>query len=442
MTTVEDPAPVAPIADHVADTAPVRSRAYVVYATFILGLIYALGSTDSSIMSILLVPIQKELKVSDLAMGTLAGAAFTAVQVIIAVPVARLADRSNRRNIIAIAVTVWSLFTGACGLATSYATLLAARIGVAVGEAGHGSSILSTIGDLYPRHRRGLAYGVISIGISIGTGVGASLVGWIGQHYGWRAAFQMMTVPGLVIGAIVFFTLKEPARGAFEGGATQDAPLSIPAVVKYVFSVPTLRRLVVANIVMQGATSAYLVWMPAFLVRVHHLSIVQMSAGFGLTLTLGASTAHVLAGWITDRMAKQGERWRLYYCCMALVVGLPFVVAAMLVSNTPLTFLLMFLWVLCSGGVSASATVAVLGVVKPQLRGRSSAVLGVCTAVVGMALGPSLFGAITDALKHSYGDYAVRYSLLGVPALWLLAGALFVRAGRTADRDWRIAVGG
>ena len=179
------------------------SGLYSAYITFVMALVFMLAATDRNIMSILLVPIQKDLNVSDTAMGALTGAAFSIVYAATALPLARLADRGNRRNLITGAVAFWSAMTAACGVATGYITLLLARMGVAVGEAAHQPSIMSMVGDLYPRHRRGIAIGCISIGTSVGIALGAYVAGWLSDNHGWRTAFFVMGLPGLVVAAMV-----------------------------------------------------------------------------------------------------------------------------------------------------------------------------------------------------------------------------------------------
>src|SRR5690606_39012068 len=184
-----------------ADSAPAYSARYSAYITFVLALVFMLAATDRNIMSILLAPIQQDLKVGDAAMGALTGAAFSIVYAVTALPLAAIADRGHRRNLVAAALAFWSLMTAACGMAAGYFTLLLARMGVAVGEAAHQPSIMSMVGDLYPRHRRGAAIGCLAIGTSVGMALGAYIAGWISDNHGLRTAFFAMGLLGLLVAA-------------------------------------------------------------------------------------------------------------------------------------------------------------------------------------------------------------------------------------------------
>jgi MFS family permease len=438
MATVTDSAraPAAP-------QAPARpsSTARSVYVTFVMALVFMLAATDRNIMSILLVPIQNELRASDMAMGALTGAAFSIVYATAALPLARFADRGNRRNLIAAAVVVWSIMTSACGLATSYLTLLLARVGVAVGEAAHQPAIMSMIGDLYPRSRRGIAVACITIGTAVGIGIGAYLAGLLSDLHGWRTAFLVMGVPGVAVGLLMVLTVREPKRGAFEGGAgAKPDPRSSWDALRYLFSVPTVPRLLTAKLVQQISVQGFLVWSPAFFMRVHGLTTTQMSAGFGLAVASSAILSSIIAGLVSDRLSKGGERWRAYYCAAVLAGGVPFAILTLIAPTPTLAFGALFLMSLITGGSTSASITAGLGVVRPEMRGFMTAIMAFCIAVIGGGVGPVLFGALTDALKGSLGDEAIRYTLFLVPALSGLAAILFYFAGRTTDRDAAIAL--
>jgi len=409
---------------------------YSAYVTFVMAAVFMLAATDRNIMSILLVPIQNDLKASDTAMGALTGAAFSVVYATAALPLARLADRGNRRNLIAAAVAVWSIMTSACGLATSYFTLLLARAGVAIGEAAHQPAIMSMIGDLYPRSRRGIAVGCITIGSAVGIGVGAYVAGLLSDLHGWRTAFLVMGLPGVAVGLLMVLTVKEPVRGGFEGGAgaIPDRGSSWDAL-RYLFSVPSVPRLLAAKLVLQIAFQGFLVWAPAFFMRVHGLTTSQMSAGFGLVVATSAVCSAVIAGLVSDRLAKGGERWRAYYCAIVLAAGTPFAILTMVAPTPTLAFIALFLMALITGGSTSASITVGLGMVRPQMRGFMTAVMGFVIAVIGGGVGPVLFGALTDAFKGALGNEAIRYTLLTVPAFWAISSVLFYYAGRTTDRD-------
>ena len=193
------------------------------YTLLLLLFVYTMSFIDRQIMAILIQPIKEEFGVSDTAMGVLTGVAFALFYSTLAVPFGRYADRANRRNFVAYCCAAWSVMTALCGMATSYATLALARVGVAVGEAGGGAPSISMIADRYPPAQRGRAMSVYMLGPQLGILFGLALGGWIAQHYGWRSAFLWMAVPGVTAALLLRFSGTEPQRGRWESAASRAA---------------------------------------------------------------------------------------------------------------------------------------------------------------------------------------------------------------------------
>ncbi|MBO6635768.1 MAG: MFS transporter, partial [Parvibaculum sp.] len=193
--------------------------AYRNYALFVLMLGYSANYVDRQILAVLLEPIKLELGVSDTMLGFLSGITFAIFYATLGVPIAMLADRTNRRNIVAAAITIFSTMTVACGFVTSFAQLALARIGVGIGEAGSSPPSHSMISDMFPPEKRAGAMGIYSLGINIGILIGFLVGGWVSQWYGWRAAFFVVGGPGIIIALLVRFTLKEPSRGHADGAS-------------------------------------------------------------------------------------------------------------------------------------------------------------------------------------------------------------------------------
>nr|WP_254447819.1 MFS transporter [Sphingomonas sp. ID1715] len=187
---------------------------------FLLTLTYFFSYMDRQILSILLEPIRADLKLSDTQLGLLTGLAFAVFYATLGIPVARLADRGNRRNIVAISLAVWSLFTALCGLAQNYVQLLLARIGVGVGEAGSSPPSHSMIADLYPPDRRAGAMAVYTSGVVLGGGFGTMIGGYLAHEYGWRLAIMAVGLPGLALAIIVRLFVVEPPRGMSDPART------------------------------------------------------------------------------------------------------------------------------------------------------------------------------------------------------------------------------
>lgn len=415
------------------------SRGYANYTTFMLALVFLLAAADRNMMAILLVPIQDELQVGDAAMGALTGLAFTVVYVLTAFPLARLVDRGNRRNVLAVAIMFWSIMTASCGLAVSYFTLLLARMGVAAGEAVHSPAIYSMVSDLYAKKRRGFAIACLTIGTALGIALGAYVVGSLSDIHGWRTAFLVMGIPGLILACLVRFTLPEPRRSGAASVGTDLAPAdsSMLSGLRYLLTIPTAVRLFAATVLLQVGSQSMLVWAPAFFMRVHDLSTSDMSAGFGLSIGVGSVVSLLIAGVVTDRLAARGERNRAYYCAAALVAATPFLVFTLFAPTHQLAFVSLFMFAVISAGVTSVSTTLCLVVVSGDRRGLVSAVLMFFTYVVGGGFGPFIIGAINDQLSHVYGETAIRYALVCIPASLLLSAIAHFFAARNANEDAR-----
>ena len=192
------------------------STAYQWYALGVLFVVYVFNFIDRSVLALLAQSIKDDLQISDTAIGLLGGLAFAVFYTAFGIPIARLADKGNRRNILVVCLSIWSAMTALCGLAQSFTYLLLARIGVAIGEAGGSPPSHSMISDMFPQHRRATALGIYALGIPVGSMIGALAGGWINDAFDWRTAFVVVGLPGLLIAVLVRLTLKEPPRGVSE----------------------------------------------------------------------------------------------------------------------------------------------------------------------------------------------------------------------------------
>lgn len=202
------------------------SPAYRRYALTILVLGYTSSHVDRNIMGILMEPVKADLMLTDTQLGFLSGIAFAIFYATLGIPIALVADRGNRRNIIAWAIAIWSGMTAVCGLAQNFWQLALARIGVGIGEAGSSPPSHSMIADMYPPEERASAMAIYSLGVYFGVMIGFLVGGWVAVWYGWRAAFFVVGLPGLILALIVRYTLVEPPRGGADGIAPEkhDTP--------------------------------------------------------------------------------------------------------------------------------------------------------------------------------------------------------------------------
>ncbi|HTO68868.1 MAG TPA: MFS transporter [Myxococcota bacterium] len=425
-----------PVHEPIPRTLPIANGVAEGYRRYVLGLlvvVYILNFVDRQILTILTEDIRKEMALNDTLIGLLTGSAFALFYTFMGIPIARWADRGTRRTIIALALTVWSGMTALTGLAQNFAQLALARIGVGIGEAGGSPPAHSIISDLFPPERRGTALSIYSLGIPIGGGLGALLGGTLGHLYGWRAAFMIVGVPGVLIAALLRATVAEPKREIVGQPGSNE---SIGEVLRFMGKLPSFRHMALGASMhaLYGYGAAN--WVPAFLIRSHHMSKEQVGRWLFLTsLTLGV-LGTFLGGFITDRVSKRDPSWYLRVPAIASGMALPFAFAFYLWNDT-LTALLLSVPGLLLGGVYLGPTFAMTQtLVKPQMRALASSILLFIINLIGLGLGPLLVGWISDLLRPSFGEDSLRYALLIVVVgggSW--ATLQYVLASRTLAKD-------
>ena len=271
------------------------------YANYVLGALtvcYVLNTMDrSQILAASLQAIKKEFGASDFQMGVLTGIPFAFFYSFMGIPIAAMADRSNRRNVLALAVASWSAMTAIFGMSVNYAMLFAARVGTAVGEAGGSPPSHSLISDYFPKSRRGTAFSIFALGVPIGTSLGAALGGWGNQTIGWRMTFILAGVPGIVIALILWLTVKEPPRGMSDGvtrGAGERAPVpGMFDVLRTLMRKKSFRHLTLAAALHSVVWYASGAFNNAFLQRSHQMSVSE--AGYWIAvLSAHRRLRHVL----------------------------------------------------------------------------------------------------------------------------------------------------
>lgn len=420
-----------------ADNGQAITPGYARYMLFVLVIVFMVHNVDRQIISILLVPIQNELQVSDTAMGLLTGFAFATAYALAGIPLAHLCDRGNRRNILSTVIAVWSGFTAICGLVTSYTQLLLARVGVAFGEAGGHPSCVSLISDLFPAAKRGRAMGIFFCGASAGVFVGIWLGGWINEAMGWRMAFIAVGLPGLLLALIVRLTLKEPKRGAVDNVKinTEEKP-HFPTVFKYLWSLKTYRFLMLGNALHSVAIYACFAWAPTFFIRAHGWNTAQVGLWIGLMAGAGAICGNLLGGTLTDVLGRRSKAWYMGVAGLALFLAMPFAALFLLLEHSSIAVFFYFPVLLCIATPMAPMAVVTQGIVKPRMRAMSYTFQYMVTSLVGMGSGPFLVGLINDMLRPQFGELAVRYSLLGVVGVGaLFSGMAFLNASRTVAAE-------
>lgn len=399
------------------------SRRYAGYTLGLLAIINVFNFIDRQVITILFEPIKEEMGLSDAHLGFLAGMAFALFYSIMGIPFGRLADVWSRRKLISLGLAAWSAMTVMSGLARNFGQLLAARIGVGVGEAAYGPAALAIISDLFPPSRRSTAQAVFASGVPIGAGLGVIIGGYVAQRFGWRPAFYILGLPGLVL-AILAWRLREPARGSAEGRVVQDVtePGAGRRVMEIIFRTPTLRYHFAGLSCIVFAISGFSVWILSFVQRYHDFSVRQAGGLAGVVFATAGLVGVMSGGWLADWMAQRRVDGRMRLIFYGALMAAPLTVGTLFLEGTGAFVVCFWFNAVISSMWFSPGTSTVHDLVEPRHRGIAIAIYFFFINILGFALGPFVIGVISD----SVGD--LRLAMLVCPAMGLL-GAVILRIG-------------
>lgn len=406
------------------------------YTLFLLLLIFTFSNIDRHILAVLLEPIKHELKLSDTQLGFLSGLAFAVFYSTLGIPMAMWADRHGRKNVILLALAVWSAMTVLCGMATNFVHLALARMGVSIGEAGSSPPSNSMIADLYPPNRRATAMAIYALGINIGILAGFMIGGWINQLYGWRVAFYVVGAPGLILAAIGWFTLREPPRGHADGwsGTTVIAP-PLGAVFRHVWKTKSIRHIIAGASLSSFVGYGGVAWTASYLIRNHGMTTGEAGSIIGLYVGFAGGLGVYVGGVLADRLGHYDQRWGLWLIAVAGLISAPFYAGFLLTDSTVFALALWAIPVFVSVFYVGSTGAWVQGLTPLGMRSVVPAVNLLIINVIGLGLGPMTVGVLSDFLEPSYGIDSLRRALLIVGSAWLWGGLHFYLASRTLRED-------
>lgn len=406
-----------------------------VYRNFVLAMItmgFTLNFLDRQILTILMQPIKAELHVSDTALGFLSGLAFALFYAMLGIPVSRWADRGSRQLIMSISMALWSAATALCGVAQSFTQLFIARIGVGVGEAGFTPSGLGMIADYFPRSRRGIATGIVNTGPMFGMMLGLLIGGWAASAYGWRSAFLISGIPGILFALLFWLTVREPWRGMADGEApTVIEQPNFGASIAGLWKNKAYRFLVLGGALSAFALYGESTWMPSFLARSHGLQPKEVGALLGPLTGVVGGIGMVVGGHLTDRLSRRDPRWSLWMPAVASVVAIPPLVLALtapdkatVIVSYAVAYFLNVLWV-------APTFVAIQSLVASGVRISALAWKLFFTNLIGLGLGPQLIGIASDLLAPARGIESLRTAMLCAAVLLIAPTMLYLAAARS-----------
>ena len=439
---------------------------------FLMFLMMLSNYVDRSVIRILAQPIKEDFLLSDFQVGILGGFAFAMLYMVLGVPVARLAERFSRVTIISVALTIWSLTTALCGFATSYLQLLLCRIGVGVGESGAAPPSQSLISDYFPPHRRASALSVHSFGIAMGGLGGLAIGGATAEAWGWRSALFLVGIPGLLLALLIKLTVDEPPRGYSDSDeqaerAREEAPSLITAA-KQLFGNPVFANLAAGAAITNLAIQGIHTFEAAYFVRRFELGLGEVGLVVGVLGGVATGIGMLLGGVSTDWAARHDPRWYVWLPALGLALAAPPTAWAFLQDNWLAAAVL-----LAAPGVTlylfhAPAQAVIHNLAHPKSRATAIALYMLCTASVGLAVGPVAVGLLSDFLgsltfeREGLGSFlgacpggiapagasaalraacqtastaGVQQAMIACTVLYLWGAGHFVLAGRAMGRE-------
>ena len=405
---------------------------YRYYVLIVLMTTYVFSYMDRYIMSILMEDIKKEFSFSDFQLGLLSGLAFAFLYSTLGIPIARLADRSHRIRIISAAVAIWSVFTAFCGLAANFWMLFLGRLGVGFGEAGGLAPAHSTLADYFKKDELSRALSVFSLGPSFGALAGLLIGGAVADAYGWRWAFVVVGLPGILLAALVYFTVKEPVRGALDPSHKPEAtPDDLKTTLKKLWANRAYVYVNLGHALSIVTMYSIAIWLPTLFLRNTEFTRSEVGMVVGAITFLGGVPGTLLGGFIADYLAKRNQRWRAWIAMIAVLLAAPILAAAMLSTQTAMMIALFALGIFVFNISFVPGLAIVQIVVEPGARAMAAAFVFFLANFVGLGLGPVVVGAISDAFASTYGDMSINIALLfGLVFLVLAAWFFWLTARR------------
>lgn len=447
-----------------APKSPYPSTATRAWVLILLALVYMFGFIDRMVIQTLVQPIKADLGLSDLELGLLGGLSFAVLHSTLSIPIARIAERRNRVVIVAIGTAFWSAATALCAATGSFFQLLLARIGIGVGEAAGLPAATSLISDHFPPHRRSSAMAVYMLAVPLGALVGAAGGGVIAEAYGWRNAFLAAGLPGFVLAALVYFTIREPIRGLYDptGESHDDAP-PLAAVTRRFVAIPALRYLVIGATCSTTAGYGVNFFVAAYLNRRFGLDFAEAGVVSGLIGSVPGILGMLAGGLLADRLAPRRPAVYAVLPACTFALTTPLFVVTFLQNDWIAFSLLLTLTSFVQISYIPITTAVVQNMMSSRMRASASAVTNALYSLVGLGLGPLIVGWMSDLFAVSdlaaFGLDAsssciaakagepcptaaargLQLAMIAFSSLYLAGSAFLLLSSRTLARDLRAA---
>ena len=411
------------------------SPSYRTYVLVVLALVYVVNYLDRQILGILNPQIQAEFHISDFYIGLLNGPAFALMYATLGIPIAVLADRVNRRNVIAASLAIFSLMTFLSGYVARFWQLMLARFGTGIGEAGTTPSINSVLADLYPPHQRASALAFYSAGLNVGLIISFFGGAWVEAHFGWRKAFLAAGAPGFLLTLLLLATVREPQRGQVERLVDTEKAPSLWQVVRYLWGQKSFRWMSFGTSMSSFGGYAGISFLPKFLETTHHLSITQVGVALSLLTGVVGAIGTYLAGVFADAFAKRDVRWNMYVPICAALIAIPCTPIFCLSPSTTVALIALAGPALVGAAFVGPAYAMSQALVPLRMRARSAAILLFVLNIIALGTAAPIVGRISDLLRPSLGTDSLRYALMTGMITATLGAFCYWQASKTLKAD-------
>ena len=401
------------------------SSNYRNYVLMMLTVVYVFNFIDRQVLVILQESIKKDLQLSDTQLGLLSGFTFAIFYVTLGIPIARFADKTNRRNTVAVSLGLWSIMTACSGFARNFFQLLLARIGVGVGEAGGSPPAHAMISDYFPPEKRSTALSVYSSGIYFGVLTGFLMGGYLNQQLGWRTAFFVVGTPGIIFSLLFYATVKEPRKGATDRNSQIHEQHSLREVLRVLYSNKTFVFLSLASALNVFCIYGLLNWTPSFLARLHRMKISEVGASLGLIYGIGGAIGSFAGGYLTDHFGKKDKGWYLKIPAYAIILAIPCAAGTIFLQNNFFTLACLGLCSFLQSMYLGPSLSVAHSLVPASMRALTSAVFFLVINLIGLGFGPLVVGMISDLLTPTLGLESLRWALSIIIVISFASAMLF-----------------
>jgi predicted MFS family arabinose efflux permease len=388
---------------------------------------------DRSLLSVLQVPIKRDLGLSDGQIGALAGLSFALIYSTIGIPLSWLADRVSRTRLMAAALAIWSLMTALSGTAASFAVLVMLRMGLALGESACVPTGVSLNSDLFPREKRGLPMAVFASAVPLGTMVGLAGAGWLAEAIGWRHTFFLVGLSGLLLIPLLL-SMREPERGRFDTGVASPEPLPFRKALRVALGTPGLRYVLAGNACQAFTYSAIGTWSAPFYSRSFGMSLAEIGSVLGLLFGLIGGSATLLGGFVSDRLCRRDSAWYGWFPALCVVMVVPLTFGQLLAHSAVISIAFGAAAAFFLNIYIAPVIVAAQAFALPQTRALTASLMAFVGSTIGSGLGPFATGVLSDRLTGAgFGPQALPLAIMASLAGALAAGFFFVRVAKQAS---------